>query len=60
VNAPTARVYKYLPVGQLTQPVMIARVGPGASGGLTKISPDLSRVMELPVSTASCCLSVIS
>jgi len=43
VNAPSARVYKYLPVGQLTQPVLVARVGPGAGGGLTKISPDLVR-----------------
>jgi hypothetical protein len=43
VNAPTARVYKYQAVGTLTQPVVIARVGPGAAGDLTKIAPDLVR-----------------
>lgn len=43
VNAPTASIYRYQAVGQLTQPVLIARVGPGAAGGLTRISPDLVR-----------------
>jgi len=40
VNAPTASIYKPVPV---TQPPLIARMGPGAAGGLTKISPDLMR-----------------
>ncbi|TAK16537.1 MAG: hypothetical protein EPO35_05150 [Acidobacteria bacterium] len=52
VNAPTARVYRWFDTNQNgiadgTEAngvsSLITRVGPGAAGGLTKISPDLQR-----------------
>jgi hypothetical protein len=43
VNAPSARVYRRIESDPPPVPFLVARVGPGAAGGLTRISPDLVR-----------------
>ena len=43
VTSPNARVYRRIDSDPPPPPVLIARVGPGASGSLTKLSRDLVR-----------------